>query len=158
MSSIINQDTTTYWISKLFAKLREFTDRFNCGLSTDFMMIECVPPDFHSIHIDDKSPGLTGVVFEGHISTPNNTLLIRGIGRCIQAFLVPSSVWLGISLNELHEDDYPPFMTLRATKDSLKTEVTVDGVERRLKIESSSIALLAKVLFSQLIKSESDTL
>lgn len=152
------QKTIVFWIKELFSNFNSIVYQFNSKIAQDRMWVECSEPEFHSVSCDDhNSDGTyesTRLYFEGHLSARDNTLLIRGLADEIDAFIVPSAVWLGISVNRVDEHDYPPFARIKVTgmKDAM-IHLQETQKDRQLHIESSSIPLLAKLLFSRLIES-----
>ncbi len=156
VSHIKTQDALVFWINKLFAKLEGFADRFNCNLEASYTFIDSAPPDFHTVRCRANEEisfhEIEKIVFEGHLSTRNATLLLRGNVDTIEAFVVPASVWLGLSINELDETDYPPFVILKIENDKLKATIADPQATGDLPIDASSLPLLARLLFSKLIE------
>lgn len=151
------QQTIVFWIKELFSNFYSIVHQFNSRAEHEHLWIECSEPEFHSVTCDehraDGSYETSKLYFEGHLAARNETLMIRGFDDEIDAFIVPSAVWLGISLNSLDEHDYPPFARIKVTgmKDAI-IHLSQTEKERELRIESSSIPLLARLLFSRLIE------
>ena len=151
------QQTIVFWIKQLFSNFNSIVYQFNSRADNEHLWIDCSDPQFHRVtcdeHRSDGSYESSKLYFEGHLASRNEALLIRGFADEIDAFLVPSAVWLGISMNSLDEHDYPPFARIKVNgmKDAI-IHLSETKKERQLTIESSSIPLLARLLFSRLIE------
>lgn len=155
-----NQEVMFVWVSKMFAQVRKYADEFNLRLSSDHLVVEYSEPGLHRVECPDRNDSFDAerFYFEGHFTTRRRALLLRGIGDEIDIFDVPADVWLGLSLNTIDEVDYPPFVKMHLTGgEGVMVTITTGGANNKtknqLQIDTSSIPLLARLLFSQLIES-----
>ncbi len=151
-SKIASQDSMIFWVNRIFSELQILVDRFNCSLNHRCMQVNIIPPDFHKLPLNENRRLGEAIAFEGHVSLLHDTLLIRGLDDEIMTWIVPAEIWLGLSLNEFDEHDYPPYARIKVTP--LNLTVTI-AEEQSFLVDLESASTFSRLLFTQLIRTGS---
>lgn len=146
----------TFWMNKLFAKLETYATQFNFNVACPCIQLAVFMPEFHKIALSEGesnySTSSKKAVFDGHLSTANATLLVRGSDDTIVAYLVPAQQWLALSCKEVDPRDFPPMAEMQASKSGLNTCIYAHNEVRELFVDQETLPLLARFLFSELIE------
>ncbi|MBX9670595.1 MAG: hypothetical protein K2X93_23535 [Candidatus Obscuribacterales bacterium] len=149
-SQIASQDSMIFWVNRIFSELQLLVDRFNRGLNHKSVQVNILPPDFHKLPPNENGTyHRDAVSFEGHLSLLHDTLLIRGLGEKIIVWIVPAEIWPGLSLNEINEQDYPPYAQMKVT--AYSATVTIKKGQS-FEVDLESVSTFSKLLFTQLVQ------
>lgn len=145
-----------YWVRALFESIRQCADKFNQQLNSDHLMVEYVEPEFHRVECSANETlfAVQRIFYECHFVANRWALLLRGVDNRLDAFIVPSDVWLGLSINTIDDSQYPSFFRIDVDSDNGLRAIVFsdDNAAGNLPVDSASIPGLAKLLFSRLIE------
>ncbi|MBK9142499.1 MAG: hypothetical protein IPM23_08395 [Candidatus Melainabacteria bacterium] len=156
---ILQRKLMVFWVKALFEQLEGFANQFNCRIAQPCLSVEVENPSFHKVSCQEVSVfnpnGVEKLYYEGHIVNGRTALLLRGVDNEVDAFLLPSSSLLRLSFNPDEEAGFVAFIRLyidAATPDRVTLQISSLDGERIEHIETSSIPLLARYLFSAFIE------
>lgn len=148
-----------FWVKALFEQLESFACQFNCRIGQPCLCVEVEKPAFHKVSCQEISifnpNGVEKLYYEGHIVNGRTALLLRGVDNEIDAFLLPASSLLRLSFNPDEEAGFLAFIKIYldvAVPDRVTLQISSRDGERIEHIETSSIPLLARYLFSAFIE------
>lgn len=99
------------WIGKTFDLIENYTEQFNNRLGLAGTLISVQRPTFHHVGCLEGSRDWMNeeerILYEGHVTMPQWSLVIRGREYEVDLFMVPSNLLLGFSSNSYGESDFP---------------------------------------------------
>jgi hypothetical protein len=134
------------WADQLFDKLDRFTVRFNNSALGTNLVVSCQRPEYKQKKVDCAEED--AVVFDGHITTAQWAMAIRGRKTRVEFLILPASRLLAFTSNTFTERDYPPFMELQVSFTDGQLSVSF----RNQVITAELIEPLAKELFGDLVR------
>ncbi len=147
------------WIGKVFDLIENYSEQFNNRLSFGGTLIAVQRPSFHHVGCREGRRDWMNeeerLIYEGHVSMPQKSLVIRGKEYEVDMFLVPSNLLLGFSSNSYGEDDFPTLV--RVTFSEFASGQAVihyheNGENIKRVLTEESLPELAQFLLSHLIQ------
>ncbi|MCA9801495.1 MAG: hypothetical protein KC777_05890 [Cyanobacteria bacterium HKST-UBA02] len=156
---LFQRELMVFWVQSLFEQLESFANQFNGRIAQTCICVDVEKPEFHKVSCRDVSifnpNGIEKLYYEGHIVNGRIALFLRGVDNEIDAFLLPVSSLLRLSLNPDEGSNFVAFIRLYldvAVPDRVALQISSLDGERIEELETSSIPLLARYLFSAFIQ------
>ena len=138
------------WVSKIFAEFTRQADLRNLDAQGSNLVISIHAPQYTEEEVSGGSYGQSQKVrfFKGYVSTTFWGMMLHGHHDKIDVYIVPAEAILQMTLTDIGQSGFSPFMTIDSKVENGRLEWHVDGAT----IVWETIPNLATELLNDLIK------
>lgn len=149
--SALIETSARFWIDSLFTSLRRIVKEFDSSSASEDLQIVIDGPRVTMELPCRRDPSFSPYKFkcyEGHLASYNWALLVRSYYECMQIFIIPSQMLLGLETNLLSTNELRVLLEFRPAVN----ETSVQWALADLTVSAETIPAIARELFSDFIK------
>jgi len=146
----LTNNSSTEWVARIFEEFEHQGNVFNTSAQGTNLVLSIHPPKYTEETIDGGVYGKESKVrfFKGYVSTSFWGMLLHGHHDKIDVYIVPAEAILEMTLSDIGQSGFSPFITIDSEVKNGNLEWHVGGST----IVYESIPNLAKELLGDLIK------